>query len=68
MMAREGINKQLVQQAKTTLLAQGKRPTIDAVRVALGNMEFKSTIYHYLKELEEKPKATLERLTEPLAR
>ena len=66
-MAREGINKQLVQHAKTTLLAQGKRPTIDAVRIALGNTGSKTTISHYLKELEEKPKATLERLTEPLA-
>lgn len=66
-MAREGINKQLVQKAKTALLAQGKRPTIDAVRVALGNTGSKTTISHYLKELEEKPKATLERLTEPLA-
>jgi DNA repair exonuclease SbcCD ATPase subunit len=66
-MAREGINKQLVQQAKTTLLAQGKRPTIDAVRVALGNTGSKTTISHYLKELEEQPKATLERLSEPLA-
>nr|WP_277952876.1 DNA-binding protein [Pseudomonas sp. TH03] len=49
-------------------MAQGKRPTIDAVRVALGNMGSKSTIYYYLKEFEEKPKATLERLIEPLAR
>lgn len=67
-MAREGINKQLVQQAKTALLAQGKRPTIDAVRIALGNTGSKTTISHYLKELEEKPKPTLERLSEPLAK
>ncbi|MGH8332134.1 MAG: DNA-binding protein, partial [Pseudomonas sp.] len=66
-MARTGINKQLVQQAKTALLAQGKRPTIDALRIALGNTGSKSTISHYLKELDEPPKATLERLTEPLA-
>lgn len=67
-MAREGITKQLVQHAKTTLLAQGQRPTIDAVRIALGNTGSNTTISHYLKELEDKPKATLERLTEPLAR
>jgi len=67
-MAREGINKQLVQQAKTALLAQGKRPTIEAVRIALGNTGSKTTISHYLKELEEKPKPTLERLSEPLAK
>lgn len=66
-MAREGINKQLVQKAKLALLAQGKRPTINAVRNALGNTGSKTTISHYLKELEEKPQATLERLTEPLA-
>ncbi|WP_223543839.1 DNA-binding protein [Pseudomonas sp. BF-B-28] len=66
-MAREGINKQLVQHAKTALLAQGKRPTIDAVRIALGNTGSKTTISNYLKELEEKPRPTIERLTEPLA-
>lgn len=66
-MAREGINKQLVQHAKTTLLAQGKRPTIDAVRIALGNTGSYTTISHYLKELEEKPQAPLERLSDPLA-
>jgi chromosome segregation ATPase len=66
-MAREGINKNLVQQAKTKLLAQGKRPTIDAVRIALGNTGSNTTISHYLKELEEKPKAKLERLSDPLA-
>jgi chromosome segregation ATPase len=66
-MAREGINKNLVQQAKTKLLAQGKRPTIDAVRIALGNTGSYTTISHYLKELEEKPKAKLERLSDPLA-
>ncbi|MFJ7316003.1 DNA-binding protein [Pseudomonas sp. NPDC098747] len=66
-MAHEGINKQLVQHAKTTLLAQGKRPTIDAVRIALGNTGSKTTISRYLKELEEKPRAALERLSEPLS-
>jgi len=66
-MAREGITKQLVQKAKTALLAQGQRATIDAVRIALGNTGSKTTISHYLKELEEKPKVTLDRLTEPLA-
>lgn len=66
-MAREGITKQMVQQAKTALLAQGKRPTIDAVRIALGNTGSYTTISHYLKELEEKPKAPIERLSDPLA-
>lgn len=66
-MAREGITKQLVQKAKTALLAQGQRPTIDAVRIALGNTGSKTTISHYLKELEDKPKVTLDRLTNPLA-
>jgi len=69
-MARGGINKALVQKAKAQLLAQGKRPSIDAVRVALGNTGSKTTISQYLKELDntrERPATSLERLTGPLA-
>ena len=35
------------------MLAQGKHPSVDAVRVALGNTGSKTTIHKYLKELEE---------------
>ncbi|WP_199099493.1 DNA-binding protein [Dyella sp. ASV21] len=41
-----------VQKARDGLIAQGKHPSVDAVRVALGNTGSKSTIHRYLKELE----------------
>ena len=34
-------------------MAQGKHPSVDAVRVALGNTGSKTTIHRHLKELEE---------------
>ncbi|MCG8910912.1 DNA-binding protein [Pseudomonas sp. DP-17] len=52
-MARGGINKALVQKARQAILARGKHPSIDAVRVELGNTGSKTTIHRYLKELEE---------------
>lgn len=51
-MARAGINKALVQRARDTLLARGDRPSIEAVRVELGNTGSKSTIMRYLQELQ----------------
>ncbi|MCY1413916.1 hypothetical protein D9M71_293540 [compost metagenome] len=50
-MARAGINKAVVQQARDSLLARGERPSIEAVRLELGNTGSKSTIQRYLKEL-----------------
>lgn len=50
-MARGGINKALVQIARSALLARGVRPSIDAVRVELGNTGSKTTIQRYLREL-----------------
>jgi len=50
-MARAGINKALVQDACDALRARGVHPSIDAVRVELGNTGSKSTIQRYLKEL-----------------
>ncbi|MDQ1363294.1 MAG: hypothetical protein QG652_1155 [Pseudomonadota bacterium] len=50
-MARSGINKALVQMAQERLLAQGENPSIDAVRIELGNTGSKATIHRYLKEL-----------------
>ncbi|ODU40550.1 MAG: transposase [Lysobacteraceae bacterium SCN 69-123] len=52
-MARSGLYKSDVQRARDGLLAQGQHPSVDAVRVALGNTGSKTTIHRYLKELEE---------------
>ncbi|MDH1728147.1 DNA-binding protein [Pseudomonas chengduensis] len=51
-MARGGINKAVVQKARTAILARGEHPSIDAVRIELGNTGSKTTIHRYLKELE----------------
>ncbi|MET3054561.1 DNA-binding protein [Pseudomonas alkylphenolica] len=50
-MARVGINKAVVQKARQALLARGLNPSIDAVRIELGNTGSKTTIHRYLKEL-----------------
>ena len=52
-MARSGLYKSDIQKARDSLLAQGKHPSVDALRVELGNTGPKSTIHRYLKELEE---------------
>ena len=52
-MARGGINKALVKQARDEVLVKGQNPSIDAVRIALGNTGSKTTIHRYLKEIEE---------------
>ncbi|RON02454.1 DNA-binding protein [Pseudomonas brassicacearum] len=52
-MARGGVNKAIVQKAREALLARGENPSIDAVRVELGNTGSKTTIHRYLKELDE---------------
>lgn len=52
-MARGGINKALVQKARQAILARGENPSIDAIRVELGNTGSKTTIHRYLKELED---------------
>jgi chromosome segregation ATPase len=51
-MARGGIYKTEVKKARDSLLAQGQNPSIDAVRVALGNTGSRSTIHRHMKELE----------------
>jgi chromosome segregation ATPase len=56
-MARGGINKAVVQIAREALLARGQHPSIDAVRVELGNTGSKSTIQRYLKELSAREQA-----------
>lgn len=52
-MARTGLYKSEVKQARDALTAQGVHPSVDAVRVALGNTGSKTTIHKYLKELGE---------------
>src|SRR5690606_18496183 len=58
-MARGGINKAIVQRARQALLDRGEHPSIDAVRVELGNTGSKTTIHRYLKELDDQPAAAL---------
>ncbi|MBV8625770.1 MAG: DNA-binding protein [Herbaspirillum sp.] len=57
-MARTGLYKSEIKIARDSLLAQGKHPSVDAVRIALGNTGSKSTIHKYLKELEQEDGGT----------
>ena len=52
-MARSGLYKSDVQRARDALVAQGTHPSLDAIRIALGNTGSKTTIHRYLRELEE---------------
>lgn len=51
-MARAGLYRTDIEKARSALIAQGKHPSVDAVRVALGNTGSKTTIHRYLKEIE----------------
>ena len=51
-MARGGVYRTEVEKARNALLAEGKHPSVDAVRVALGNTGSKTTIHRHLKDLE----------------
>lgn len=53
-MARTGLTKAQVRSCRDELLAQGRHPSVDAVRLALGSGS-KSTIHRYLKELAGEP-------------
>lgn len=67
-MARGGINKAVVQKARNALLARGVHPSIDAVRIELGNTGSKTTIHRYLKELEAGEQAvSIDALSAPLS-
>lgn len=59
-MARGGINKALVSKARETLISRGENPSIDAIRVGLGNTGSRSTIHRYLREIEEEASARLD--------
>lgn len=52
-MARAGIYKSEVVRARDKLIALGKHPSIDAIRVELGNTGSRTTISRHLKEIEE---------------
>lgn len=56
-MARTGLYKSDVKKARDSLISQGTNPSVDAVRVALGNTGSKTTIHKYLKELESEDSA-----------
>lgn len=60
-MARAGLSRLDVKRARDSLIAQGQHPSIDAIRIALGNTGSKTTIHRYLKELEEEEGAALNR-------
>lgn len=59
-MARAGLNKHLVQQARDAIRARGQHPSLDAVRIELGNTGSKTTIHRYLKELDEEEGSRLD--------
>jgi chromosome segregation ATPase len=52
-LARSGIYKSEVIRARDRLTAQGRHPSVDAIRIELGNTGSKSTIQRHLKEIEE---------------
>jgi hypothetical protein len=61
-MARSGLTKAQVRAVRERMLAEGKYPSVDAVRHALGDSGSKSTIHKYLRELrDEEPDAGTQR-------
>src|SRR6478609_9542525 len=52
-MARSGLRKSDVKMARNSLIENGKIPSVDAVRILLGNTGSKTTIHKYLKEIEK---------------
>ncbi|QJI39940.1 integrase [Pseudomonas sp. ADAK2] len=69
-MARGGVNKAVVQAARSAILARGENPSIDAVRIEMGNTGSKTTIHRYLKELDggaERAEETAEPIDDELA-
>jgi len=51
-MARSGVYFADVKRARDALVAEGRHPSIDAVRAALGNTGSKTTIHKYLREID----------------
>jgi Arc/MetJ-type ribon-helix-helix transcriptional regulator len=52
-MARSGLTKLQVRTVRDRLVADGRYPSVDAVRHALGDSGSKSTIHKHLKELRD---------------
>lgn len=52
-MSRTGLTKSQVRACRDQLLAEGRYPSVDALRQALGNTGSKSTIHRFLKELAD---------------
>ena len=52
-MARSGLYKNDVKKARNALMTLGRHPSLDAIRIELGNTGSKTTIHKYLKELED---------------
>lgn len=51
-MARTGVYFSDVKKARDKLVAQGRHPSIDAVRTALGDTGSKTTIHKYMREID----------------
>ena len=51
-MARAGVTKGEVQRARLALIKVGRHPSIDAIRIELGNTGSKATIFRHLKDIE----------------
>lgn len=61
-MARSGLSKSQVRETRDRLVAEGRYPSVDAVRHALGDVGSKSTIHRFLKELrDEEPDGGIRR-------
>jgi chromosome segregation ATPase len=58
-MARGRLYKSEVQAARDRLLREGTNPSLDAVRIALGNTGSKTTIHRLMKELEAEEASAL---------
>lgn len=56
-MARSGLTKSQVRTVRDRLLAEGRYPSVDAVRQALGDSGSKSTIHRHLKDLRDEEAA-----------
>ncbi|VVP83370.1 hypothetical protein PS918_02533 [Pseudomonas fluorescens] len=65
-MARGGVNKAVVQAARLAILARGENPSIDAIRIEMGNTGSKTTIHRYLKELGSDAQPTETEPSEPI--
>jgi chromosome segregation ATPase len=51
-MARSGINRDGVQAARSAIIARGENPSIDAVRIEMGNTGSKTTIHRLMREID----------------